>query len=218
MNKKQIRDKKRHWNKFYKGFESSTPSQFCVSIIADLELGEVIVELGSGNGRDALFFASQGFTTVAIDLSKVAVTKCQKHLEAREIRQCLFIEGDITDKETVEKVVAEARVKAPTGTLVFYSRFVIHSLDDAQQGAFLRALYNCTNPGDVAYFEFRSTDDAVLEKHYGDHYRRYVDTNLFVQELIDLTNFYPIYSITGQGMARFKAEDPVVSRIIAQRR
>ena len=37
----------------------------------------------------------------------------------------------------------------------------------------------------------------------------------FIAELASVAGFKTTYSLTGQGMARFKEEDPVVSRVIA---
>ena len=108
--------------------------------------------------------------------------------------------------------------RSTSGSVVFYSRFVMHSIDDEQQESFLNGLSQCIAPNDTAYFEFRSKEDADLDKHYGGHFRRYVDTKSFEQALVSIANLTPEYSITGQGMARFKEEDPFVSRIIAKRR
>ena len=100
----------------------------------------VIVELGSGNGRDSLYFASQGFTTVALDLSAVAVEACQDHSKAQGLEAAHFVQADITDDKAVEHAVAKARAKSPSGALVFYSLFIMQSLDRAQQQLFLPPL------------------------------------------------------------------------------
>ena len=69
--------------------------------------------------------------------------------------------------------------------------------------------------GDMLYFEFRSKEDEVLDKVHGKgHYRRYVDTPVMMESLKTL-GFDIGYHITGLGMAKYKNEDPFVSRIIA---
>jgi hypothetical protein len=217
MTTHSIEGNQQYWNNFYKEFQKYTPSQFCVSVITDLPQDAVIVELGSGNGRDSLYFASQGFTLLALDLSEVAVEACQHYCEAQDLETALFVQADLTDANAVARAVEKARVKSASGALVFYSRFVMHSLDDAQQRSFLQALCSCSYPGDVIYFEFRSTGDGSLEKHFGGHYRRYVNTNEFEDDLENIAGFGVVYSITGQGMAKFKEEDPIVCRIIAEK-
>ena len=215
MTNHSIDDNKAYWDQFYKDFGRRTPSQFCVSVITDLEPEASIVELGSGNGRDSFFFAEQGFRTVAMDASETAIQKCEEHAAARGITHSYFLHGDITKEDDVAGAVANARAESASGCVTLYSRFVMHSLDDNQQTAFLATLGACTETGDVIYFEFRSQEDAALEKHYGGHYRRYVDTHNFTAELASIAGFQTTYSLTGQGMARFKEEDPVVSRVIA---
>ena len=215
---KNIEFNKHYWNSFYGNFQRHTPTQFCVSVITDLAPGSVIVELGSGNGRDAHYFASQGFITVAMDLSSAGIDSCKEYAQSKGIHHSLFFQGDLTDEESIQQVVNEARSRSTSGAVVFYSRFVMHSIDDEQQESFLNGLAQCVEQNDTAYFEFRSKEDADLDKHYGGHFRRYVDTKSFEQALVSIANLTPEYSITGQGMARFKEEDPFVSRIIAKRR
>jgi SAM-dependent methyltransferase len=217
MTTKDVDFNKDYWNSFYKNFQRHTPSQFCVSVITDLAPGSVIVELGSGNGRDAHYFASQGFITVAMDLSSAAISSCKEYAKSNGILHSLFFQGDLTDKDAIQRTVSEARSQSVSGSIVFYSRFVMHSIDDEQQQRFLEALSPCVGPSDAACFEFRSKEDAVLDKHYGGHFRRYVDTESFERALSETVKLTPEYSITGQGMAKFKEEDPFVSRIIAKK-
>ena len=57
--------------------------------------------------------------------------------------------------------------------------------------------------------------DEVLDKVHGKgHYRRYVDTPVMMESL-KILGFDIGYHITGLGMAKYKNEDPFVSRIIA---
>ena len=215
MTNRSIDGNKQYWNQFYKNFQRRIPSQFCVSVITDLEAGSSVVELGSGNGRDSFFFAEQGYATVAMDASETAIEKCNEYSLARGITDSYFLHGDITKESDVAEAVCSARTRSASGPVTIYSRFVMHSLDDGQQAAFLSALGACSIGGDKVYFEFRSQGDASLEKHYGGHYRRYIDTTHFISELATVAGFETNYSITGQGMARFQTEDPMVSRIIA---
>ncbi len=42
---------------------------------------------------------------------------------------------------------------------------------------------NVNTWGDEIYFEFRSKEDANLDKHFEGHFRRYVDTDQFAKAL-----------------------------------
>ncbi len=118
----------------------------------------------------------------------------------------------------MQKTVDHAREKAGEKDVIFYSRFVMHSIDDEQELMFLEILSNCMRLDEVVYFEFRSKEDSDLKKHYGGHFRRYVDTDDFKKLLINKFGFAIDYSITGKGMAKFQEEDPFVSRLIVRKK
>jgi tellurite methyltransferase len=217
MTDKTVEFNKSYWDSFYQKFQSHIPSQFCVSLVTEVDKGCTVVELGSGNGRDSHYLASQGYITVAMDLSNEAIKSCKNYAEINGVLHSDFYQGDITVASDLANVVEHARYKSADSSIVFYSRFVMHSVDDEQEARFITALSNVMIPGDRVYFEFRSKEDEVLEKHYGGHYRRYVDTAAFSQGL-EAAGLSIDYSMTGQGMAKFKEEDPFVSRVIASKR
>lgn len=216
-----IKDKvlnEHYWNDFYKRHFKHTPCQFCVSVLTEIDPHTTVVEFGSGNGRDAIYFASQGHKTVAMDLSPEAIASCERELARRQVAHAFFLRGDVTNKQHVDDMMAVARSKETHGKMIFYSRFVMHTLDDNQEDRFLNIVSTAMLPDERLYLEFRSKEDAKLSKHYGNHFRRYIDTDLFQKKLTQNHPFSVDYTITGQGMAKFKQEDPVVSRIIARKR
>jgi len=216
MLKKNIEVNKDYWDDFYKNNFKHTPSQFCVCVLTEIPTDAVVVELGSGNGRDSLYFASQGHITVALDLSHEAIASCISESKTRQVEHTTFMQADLTSQQDVAKAINIARQKAENRNIVFYSRFVMHSLDDKQEQALLSILSKNMNAGELIYFEFRSKEDENLDKHFGGHYRRYVDSNVFLSRLAAL-NFSINYSLIGQGMAKYKEEDPFVIRIIAKK-
>jgi len=216
METENVELNKDYWDNFYKSKFSHTPSQFCVCVLTEIPKDSVIVELGSGNGRDSHYFASQGYQTVSLDLSHEAIKSCKKENEQKNIKHASFIQGDISQLEDVSQAISLARSKARTKTIVYYSRFVMHSIDNEQEDKFLNVLSHCMKEGESVYFEFRSIEDALLNKHFGGHYRRCVDTDLFSQKLNDL-GLKINYKLIGKGMAKYKEEDPFVTRIIAEK-
>lgn len=214
MNKKDIGFNKSYWDAFYKNNFKHTPSQFCVCVLTELAKDAVIVELGSGNGRDSLYFANQGHMTVALDLSHEAIASCEAQAKKINTEHAYFVQADLTDKQKLKSTIEKTRLKAANKPLTFYSRFVMHSLDDNQEVALLDILANNLQKDEKVYFEFRSQEDASLDKHFGGHYRRYVDTEQFLSRLTQ-RGFEIKYSLIGQGMAKYKEEDPFVIRIIA---
>lgn len=217
MTKKNIEFNKKYWDSFYTSNHKHTPSQFCVCVLTEINEDAVVVELGSGNGRDSHYFASQGHITIAMDLSDQAIKSCIDLAAERNIEHSTFFQGDLSSEESVQNITQHAREKSNGRDMIFYSRFVMHSIDDAQELSFLTTLCNCMHQDEIVYFEFRSKEDAELTKHYGGHFRRYVDTDKFKQLLTNEFSFKIDYSITGKGMAKFKEEDPYVSRITARK-
>lgn len=218
MKGKNLELNKQYWDSFYKRNHKHTPSQFCVCVLTEIEPDTVVVELGSGNGRDAHYFASQGHITVAMDLSSQAVKYCEDLAKSRNIIHSAFYQGDMTNKSMVQKLVGHARKISRGKEVVFYSRFVMHSLDAEQELKFLNILTDCMQTNEAVYFEFRSKEDSDLIKHYGGHFRRYIDADNFIQKLSGEFGFLIDYFIVGRGMAKFKEEDPFVSRVIARKK
>jgi tellurite methyltransferase len=203
-----------YWDSFYKSNFKNTPSQFCVCTLTEIDSDTTIVELGSGNGRDSLYFASQGHITVAMDLSSEAIASCEREALVRQVQHASFFQGDLSKSEDVEDVIAHARLE--NDNLTFYSRFVMHTLDDKQEVDLLDILSINLRENEKIYFEFRSSEDANLEKLFGNHFRRYVDIEMFHTRLTN-RGFEILYSLTGQGMAKYKEEDPFVARVIARK-
>ena len=117
----------------------------------------------------------------------------------------------------MQSIVTKARTESGSSlsNVTVYTRFFLHSIDEVQEAKFFKALSDVLVAGDMLYFEFRSKEDEVLDKVHGKgHYRRYVDTPVMMESLKTL-GFDLQYHITGLGMAKYKNEDPFVSRIIA---
>lgn len=211
---------RQYWDNFYANWVINIPSQFGVFVATELEDRNVVVEFGSGNGRDSLYFASLGHIVVAMDISNEAIQRCNQAMVNQGFEHAEFIVGDIAKLEDVKEAISVAREYSSRGEnqLIFYSRFVMHTLDDEQERQFLSSIFGEMQSGEKIHFEFRSKEDATLEKHYGNHYRRYVDADRFANDLRIKFDFDIDYQIIGQGMAKYKEEDPFVARIIATKR
>jgi hypothetical protein len=220
VSSKNIIHEKAYWDTFYKNWGIEVPSQFCVQVITDVSSESVLVEFGSGNGRDSQFMASQGYIVTAMDLSESAIETCSQRMDEHNIQHAFFTRGDVSSEQDVAAALVHARAqrKTPEAPLVAYSRFLLHSLDQEQEDAFITALDKNLLAGDKLYLEYRCTKDAELPKVFGNHYRRYVDTDRLTNLMTETLGFAIDYSITGQGMAKYKDEDPFVSRVIATKR
>jgi SAM-dependent methyltransferase len=210
-----------YWNDFYANKTKDligVPSQFCVMLATEADKSKPIVEFGCGNGRDSIYLARQGFKVFATDLSAAAIASNNEKEGGPENEiGADFNVCDVSVPEDVQAVVNKARGEQG-GNLNLYNRFFLHSLDDEQECIFLTALASAALPGDCLYMEFRCSLDAKLDKLFKGHFRRYVETEKLVAMLEEKLDFKVTYETTGQGMAKYKHEDPFVSRIIAERR
>ena len=122
---------KNYWNSFYKNHgkndninKHSTFAKFCLDKFLNND-GLRIVELGSGNGRDAVYFAQHKLDVTAIDQSTNAVDIAKEKL-SEEYRQ--YLHPKAADFVSIN-YLKYGHIDA------FYSRFTIHSIskDDEQK-------------------------------------------------------------------------------------
>ncbi|KAL7496849.1 hypothetical protein ACHAWT_005042 [Skeletonema menzelii] len=215
--KKVATNEAAYWDSFYDHkFTVAVPSQFCCLVAIEAPKTRPFVEFGCGNGRDSNYMASQGLNVFSGDLSSKAI----ENLQESAAPNATFSVCDVSNPDHVKSLVEQARAGAQESdnfNLTLYNRFFMHALDEAQELKYLEALSNATKKGDTLYMEYRCSLDAPLEKEHGKgHYRRYIETKKLV-ELLESLDFSIKYEITGQGMAKYKAEDPFVSRIICER-
>jgi SAM-dependent methyltransferase len=212
---KNVTAEKDYWNSFYSRFNISHPSQFCVMTAIEADNARPIVEFGCGNARDSIYLATHGFTVYGCDLSKPAI---EKNVEKSEdVPNLEFAVVDASNAQQVRGVIDKARDASEVDNVTIYTRFFLHSIDETQEAKFFAALSSSLIAGDKLYFEFRSALDERLDKVHGkDHYRRYIRTPDMIEDLGEL-GFDVTYECTGQGMAKYKDEDPFVSRLIAKK-
>lgn len=96
-----------YWNSFYqKQSFKKDPSSFLVENVHRLQKGKVL-DIAMGEGQDAVFLASHGFTVKGFDISDVAVSKANKaaalknlSLEAKQTNLDMYIFG-IMEYDTI---------------------------------------------------------------------------------------------------------------------
>ena len=99
-----------YWDSFYKQNRGHLPSQFCISVLTDTAPESVIVELGSGNGRDSHYFASQGRRTAAMDISAEAIKSCESYAAEAKIKT-------IQERAEEDKQALEAQIRGKEGEI-----------------------------------------------------------------------------------------------------
>ena len=199
-----------YWNQYYRNKICPTdPSPFARYVSTLVDSGKSLLELGCGNGRDAVFFAGLGLRVTALDLSAASI----EELSGRKIENARFVCGDFVNCPEYE----------PDQYDYAYSRFTIHSINQNQEHLLLQAMLRTLKPGGKFFIEVRSVHDPLFGKgealernayFYDNHYRRFI----VLQELTDSLRQYGFrveYAEEKTGFAPYGNDDPPVIRVVA---
>ena len=178
---------KSYWENFYKDFRVFHPSNFAEFCIEHIPKGSVILDVGCGNGRDSYLFGSRG-TVLGIDYAA----------KPEDTKNVKFKQMDLD-----ELLKREDRVN------IIYSRFFLNSISNDKIEKFIKW---CKG---VVMFEFR-TEDPDVKLTYADHERNYVDGSWFLKLLLE-NNYEILFFVKSRNLSRFKDENPILIRVIAER-
>ena len=207
---------KQYWDEFYKQYgkseeirEASTFAKFCQeNFFKNKSLN--ILELGSGNGRDAKFFARMGHKVIAIDQSHEAVNIIKEDF----FKNITFIEADFT-KIDFKKFDID----------VFYSRFTLHSITEEECKLIIDKVSNYfNNKSGIFAIEARTTKDKLCgvgkcvgkNSYVTDHYRRFIDSREFLKRVLN-KGFEVLFFIEKDNLSIYKDDNPVLLRTILKK-
>ncbi|HET9836531.1 MAG TPA: adenylyl-sulfate kinase [Rhodanobacteraceae bacterium] len=199
-----------YWAGFYRKHAAVTaPSPFAKYCLGKLEPAQRLLEIGCGNGRDAMFFAANGFGVTALDKSQAAIDAGMEHNESGIEYICC----DVVD--------VAGRVAGKFG--VVYSRFSLHAMTRAEEERAIAAAHDLLSSGGMFCIECRSINDPLArtgdvlspDERIAGHYRRFIA----LPELLDKLRgqgFEILEQVESRGLAVFGDEDPVVIRVLAR--
>jgi len=206
---------KEYWEHYYSvQSPSEQPSdfaRFCAGKY-EKEFGQIF-DIGCGNGRDTLFFASQAIQTTGVDQCEIAIAKN----EAKKAQLGLNTSFHQADFSTCDySSIAD-------GAYSIYSRFTLHAISYEEEE---RLFLYLNNGPDLKYLfiEARSIRDGLygqgkevgLHEFVTSHYRRFIDPVALKSKL---ENGFDIqYFDEAQGFAVTETEDPCLIRVVAKRR
>lgn len=191
-----------YWSSFYgKISPPEDPSNFCKFCCDFLEKGKKVLDIGSGNCRDSIYFKEMGFDCVAIDMH----------------------EQNFYDNYIKMDIINEIQKLIPAD--YYYMRFFIHTLSEKECDFLLKQLYEKINDGCKILIETRSTveisDDPVYVSRFNsgigtEHYRIHYSLNYFLNKIKKIG--YKIeYSCDINNVAIYREDNPFVLRIIASK-
>ncbi len=208
-----------YWDRFYASADASLdlPSSFAQESLGRISPDDLLMELGCGNGRDALFFAADGVRVLGCDQSETAIQLLNERVKTFEFNHApVFLVADF------------ARLGDEYGKDfdVVYSRFTLHAVPKQQASRALLWSHTNLRPGGMLLIEARSVAGSLYGKgrplepdaflHDG-HYRRFLRMNELCKELREI-GFEIQESVESDGLAVYRDDDPVVIRIVALRR
>lgn len=142
------------------------PNKYVTEIPGIIKSGSVL-DLGCGEGRNALFLAKKGFDVIGIDISKEAIEKFLK--KAKELNlKVKGVRGDIAEFKLEEKY----NIIICTATLHFLKKREINNLikevkaNTKEGGINLITVFTKRDPGYIEYPNLYFFDKDELKEMY----------------------------------------------------
>lgn len=201
-----------YWENYYsKHREPSNCSPFAEFVNPFLKEGKRLIEFGCGNARDSKHFAQQGVNVLAIDQCEKEIAYLDEKFE--ETHNLNFLAADMTNLPEMER------------SDFLYSRFTIHAINKQGEERLIKWASKNLKTNGLFFVEVRSVKDELFgvgkaladNAFFSDHYRRFI----VLEELnnrFSKNGFEVLYSLESKGLAPYKTEDPIVIRIIAQKK
>lgn len=207
-------DDRAYWENYYRINPSPvSETAFARYVVRKwLRPGMRLVELGCGNGRDAVYMARHGMDVLALDQCSAEIDFLGKTFRDQQLR---FHAADFSNPDIHETFDA------------IYSRFTMHAINAAQQAQTLKWCDAHLNPGGLVLIEARGTKNEYYGRGvpvpgdvdafvYENHYRRFINRADMVRSMREMG--WTIHlGVERRGFAPFGNTDYKFMRIIAQK-
>ena len=157
-------DAKQCWDDVYKTRKMVAPLVFTEKVVRYLkdQPGASILDLGCGDGRDALYFSQNGFSVTAIDFSKEAIARLKK-----------------ADDSITAQVMDILHMDFPEHSFdAVFAHLSLHYFDDPTTRAVFHAVHRMLKSGGYFFIACKSTNDPLYGtgEKVGEHMfkRRYL--------------------------------------------
>jgi len=213
-NNKQMINDKLYWEKYYEHKkEPFLPSLFAHHVLNKyVHKDDFLIELGCGNGRDAVYFAQQGIRILAVDQCENELNFLSRTYPMQNLEFLIHDFADLNMNLKCNHV---------------YSRFSLHSIIKEQQDAVLHWVNNVLIDGGYFHLEVRGKRNEIYMKGkpvqdehdafiYENHYRRFLD---FTELCATFENagLKIIEAIETKGFSPFNGTDETFIRIVVQK-
>lgn len=209
-----LRAGRKQWDTFYGARRSEIPrrhSRFAAWVQESFPGAHPLVDLGTGNARDAAWFARQGRRVLALDYSLGIIGRAA----GRPKLQALPLSFEVVNlNDTREVLSLGMRLARRDEPIDLYGRFLLHSLEGKGRDNVLRLASLALRRGGRLFLEFRTTEDAALPHHFPQPQRHFLDPDEVVAG-IEAHGGRVVHLAAGTGLAPLLDEDPHVCRIVA---
>lgn len=202
---------KSYWKEYYrKNPNPVAPSTFAKFIEGFVEPEKTIIELGCGNGRDSVFFAQKQLKVTAID----QISEEMNYLNNKYgLYNLEFKADDFTRLSTDKKYD------------YIYSRFTLHSINEEAEARVFKWISQQLEDDGLFFLEVRSINDPMFKQgekiseteNITTHYRRYLDYNQTIKKL-ENHGLDVVYKLESRGLAKYKDDDPMLIRLVMQKK
>jgi hypothetical protein len=187
-----------YWQEFYRSGAPEGlppgPSWFAEWVDAQIEPRSRLVELGAGTGRDTIWFAEQGHSTIGSDFCGAARTAADQAARAAEV-PVTFI--SINPESMYSVLLNAARIAHEPAVRHVYARGLIDVLAPSGRAGLWRFCAIVGRRGGRTFLEFReATSPALIIAEIEQHGGRVVER------------------IERRGLAPLGKEDPVICRLV----
>ena len=206
----------RFWDDFYAGSDSaavpSKASLFARWVEPRLDRRAHVLDVGAGNGRDAVYLAARGHRVTAMDFSQKGlrrtgalsrrrgVTVGRRYLNLVDLRSALLTGAVVAQRPGPHDV---------------YARGLLDALPRFGRDNFWRLASMVQRAGGATYLEFRTPESEDEPTFFGAHRRTFADPDEVVHE-IESYGGHVDHLETGRDLAPLGHENPHVCRLVAR--
>jgi SAM-dependent methyltransferase len=205
-----------YWASFYARTEFNSPSSFFATVNDRPDLPDTVLDIGCGDGRDALAFAAAERSVVGLDRSETAIRHATAKAAAQHGLAARFSVCDVADDADLRSRLGDA-ITSAQGPVLFYLRFFLHAITEPAQETLMAAIAELARPGDMFAAEFRTTEGEESAENREGHFRRYLNGPAFSAALSQRWGFDVLEEIESEGLSVYEDDDPLLCRVIARR-
>jgi SAM-dependent methyltransferase len=209
-----LRTRRKVWDTFYAGAGrnlTQEPSPFAEWVTEHYPSSRPLLDVGTGNGRDALWFAGQGRPVTAVDYMISVLDRASRRAEDLGLPASF---ATVNCYDSREMLALGTRLSRADGPVDVYARFMLHALEEPGRDNLVRLASMVLRQGGHLFLEFRTRTDALNRHHFKQPRRMYVRP-ADARALVERHGGRVVEQVTGKGLAPLLDEDPNVCRIVA---